>query len=147
MSWTPTRRPQYRDCWPAAAAITGALLDWSGDDKRVLLGREQGTEDAVATWAVRARPTHSSTSPRWTAARSRRSARAAATTAKCQRSGSKGNPPRRTAVQVRDARFATDGHGIVMLTQQPTRAGAGGERCLDRCDWPIWICTTSSGTT
>ena len=36
----------------------------------------------------------------------------------------KGQSPSSTPIQARDARFATDGHGIVMLTKQPAPAAA-----------------------
>jgi dipeptidyl aminopeptidase/acylaminoacyl peptidase len=92
------------------------LLDWSGDDARVLLGREQGTDTATVQLYI-VEVDSGEITPLGTAG---------ATTAKAS-AVSKANP--QTPLMARDARFATDGHGILMLTTQsaPGQAAIAAE--------------------
>jgi dipeptidyl aminopeptidase/acylaminoacyl peptidase len=89
------------------------LLDWSGDDKRVLLGREPGTAAASVQLFIVDVDSGEITPV------------GSAQAAGKSRAGSKGIAAL-AAVSVHDARFATDGHGIVMLTTQsaPGQAAA-----------------------
>jgi len=98
--------------------------DWSIDDKRLLLGRELPGASAAGAGSARGAPE----SELYIAAVDSGEISAVAIAGPAADTGKKKKPPPKAnaaaaAVRVRDARFAGDGHGIVLLTSQ---AGPGG---------------------
>jgi dipeptidyl aminopeptidase/acylaminoacyl peptidase len=89
------------------------VYDWSGDDKRLLLGREPSTGNDAEMQLFIVEADSGEINP---VAASSGSGRNAAS----------------VPLHARDARFATDGHGIVLLTNQPPAAAGGSAASSSR---------------
>jgi dienelactone hydrolase len=117
--------------------------DWSIDDKRLLLGRELPGASAAGTSGV-ASAGGAPESELYIAAVDSGEISPVAIAGPPGDSGKKKVPPKANAaaaVRVRDARFAGDGHGIVLLTNQagPGAAAAGAGAAFQR------LCYTDFG--
>jgi dienelactone hydrolase len=107
--------------------------DWSIDDKRLLLGRELSADNSAAAAAGAG----SATESELYIATVDSGEISAVAIAGAAADGGKRKPPSKpsaaAAVRVRDARFAGDGHGIVLLTSQAGPGAAAGSAFQRLC--------------
>jgi dipeptidyl aminopeptidase/acylaminoacyl peptidase len=116
-------------------------FDWSIDDKRLLLGREPSTDGSAAA-ATGASAGGAPESELYIATVDGGEISPVAMAGAPADAGKKkpaSKPSPAAAVHVRDARFAGDGHGIVLLTSQPAPGAAGAGAAFQR------LCYTDFG--